>query len=144
MAAPPASPAESDSLMGFPDELTSPTPASTCLSDPLPSMMRDPDLRALLQALPMRSDMEALVLSLEIAHHRDLSSKQTCSCFLTGSPRAKTSLSSLENRVSQLEQTQSLQASHVTTLHMEELEDWSRCNNLRLRGIPEATGQESL
>lgn len=29
-------------------------------------------------------------------------------------------------------------------LHQEEMEDRSRCNNLRLRGLPEATGSEDL
>lgn len=64
----------------------------------------------------------------------------------------ETSLSSLESHVSQLEQapysglTLLSKVTQVTLLqlHMEELEDWSCRNNLRLRGIPEAAGQESL
>lgn len=58
----------------------------------------------------------------------------------------ETTLASLENRISQLEQAQTLQASYVTSLHLhlEELEDWSHHNNLHLQGIPEASGQGSL
>lgn len=37
-----------------------------------PSVLGDPDLRALLQALPTRSDMEAMVSCLEEVHRRDL------------------------------------------------------------------------
>lgn len=109
--------------------------------------MGELDLRALLQALPMRADMEAMVSHLEEVHCRDLklvwTQVQQLSDRLTTD---ETSLASLEDRVSQLEQVQTLQAFHASSLqlHLEELEDRSRHNNLRFRGIPEATGREAL
>lgn len=52
----------------------------------------------------------------------------------------------LETRVQALERAN---ASHMVEsqemqLHLEEMEDRSRRNNLRLRGLPEATGPEDL
>lgn len=147
MAALPASLADSDSLTGFPEYLASQPLASPGLSAPLPSVMGDPDLRAFLQALPTWSDMEVLVLCLEEAHHRDIHSvKADVQLLSERISTGETSLSSLESRVFQLEQAQSRQAAQVTSLqlHMKELKDRSHQNNLRLRGIPEATGQEIL
>lgn len=63
MAALPASPTSSDSLSGFP---------SCSHPGPLPSVMGEQDLRALLQALPTQADMEALVSQMEEACRRDL------------------------------------------------------------------------
>lgn len=55
-------------------------------------------------------------------------------------------LTALEEKIQVLEQTQqahSLEAQEMQ-LHIEEMEDRSRRNNLRLRGIPEAPGPEDL
>lgn len=56
------------------------------------------------------------------------------------------SVSSLENRVAALERSQSSQVANAIDLqlHLEDLEDHSRHNNLRLQGLPEATGTEDL
>lgn len=98
-----------------------------------------------LQAPPTWVDIEALVSRLE--DRRDLQLVQTevqsLSYRLT---TGKMSLASLENRVSQLEQVQTSQVSHVSSLqlHLEELEDLICRNNLWFWGIPEVIGQESL
>lgn len=56
------------------------------------------------------------------------------------------SISSLTQRVSASERSQESQAATAVDLqlHLEDLEDRSRRNNLRLRGLPEATGAEDL
>lgn len=115
----------SDSLTGFPDDLTSPPPAAAGPSASLPSIMRDPDLRAFFQALPKWSDMEALVLRLEETHRRDLHSVRVDVQLLSDRVSTGKMSLSLEHRVSQLAQIQSSQASQVTALqlHMQELED---------------------
>lgn len=58
----------------------------------------------------------------------------------------KASVSSLETKVLALEGFQSSQAATASNLqlHLEELADRSCRNNLRLWGIPEATGSEDL
>lgn len=104
-------------------------------------------IRALLQALPTPADMEALIYRMGETHRRDLQSiridvQSLSDRICTG----ETTQTALEKRVSQLEKAQSLQASHVSSLqlHLEQLAVRSRRNNLRLRGIPEDAGQESL
>lgn len=69
MAAPPSSPASLvtlEPLSGFPETLTSQQPS------PLPPASGDLDLRALLQALLTRMDIEALVYRLEEVHLREI------------------------------------------------------------------------
>lgn len=55
----------------------------------------------------------------------------------------ETNVSALEMR---LKQVQDVQATSILTqqLRLEEMEDRSRRNNLRLRGLPEAMGSEDL
>lgn len=88
--------------------------------------MGDSDLRVLCLEARCR-DIHSVRADVELLSER----------FSTG----ETSISFQERCASQLEQAQSTQAAQVTSLqlHMEELEDRSRHNNLRLRGIPEAT-----
>lgn len=56
------------------------------------------------------------------------------------------SVAALEQRITTLEQGQATHIKWLSAmqLHIEELEDQSRPNNLRLRGLPEATGSENL
>lgn len=58
----------------------------------------------------------------------------------------ETSVAALERQMAAVETQQTAQTATVLTqqLHLEELEDQSRRNNLRLRGLPEATGTEDL
>lgn len=120
------------------------------------SLGEDPDIRALLrvlptkadmEALPTKADMEALVLRVEEQHRRDL--QELCSEVheiderLT---REETLMGALETRVSQLEKAQQRHQDQLAEvqLHAEDLENRSRRQNLRLRGIPKATGPENL
>lgn len=105
------------------------------------------ELHSMLQVLPTRSDIEALILCIEAAHSRDMAVVRTELHSLTDCIDAEeAAASSLELRVSALECSQ---ASQVTTaeemqLLLEELEDCRSRNNLRLQGLPEATGAEDL
>lgn len=107
----------------------------------------DGELRALLQALPMKQDIESLIQRVEEAHHRDIQPVRTEIGALTDRVDAgESSISSLEVRMEALEQANIAQAESAVALqlHLEDLEDRSRRNNLRLRGLPEATGAENL
>lgn len=135
------------------------TPAafrSTMDSPSLPSSSMPEDLRAILQALPTKADIEALpsksdietlILRVEEAHTCDI---QEIRAEIQGiSDRVdsgESSLTILTQRVSALERTQASQTATAVDLqlHMEDLEDRSRRKNLRLRGLPEATGSEDL
>lgn len=107
----------------------------------------DTDLRAMLQALPTRADIETLIQRIEEAHSRDIQEIRTDLHTVTDRVASReTVTAALESRVQALEcandshtrETQEMQ------LHLEKMEDRSRRNNLRLRGIPEATGPEDL
>lgn len=58
----------------------------------------------------------------------------------------ESTVATIERRLSAVEAAQTAQASVILAqqLQLEEVEDRSRQNNLRLRGIPEATGIEDL
>lgn len=60
--------------------------------------------------------------------------------------RGDTSVSVLEVRITQLERAQLIHQDQLAEvqLHVEDLENWSRQNNLRIRGLQEATGPENL
>lgn len=105
------------------------------------------DLRAMLQALPTRADIESLIQRVEEAHRRDIQEVKTeLNTINTRVTTGENLTSALEARVLSLEQARESQAIEVQEmqLHIEEMEDRSRRNNLRLRGIPEATGSEDL
>lgn len=107
----------------------------------------DEDLRSLLQALPTSAHIEALILRIEEAHSRDLTEMRADLHTLADRvANGESSISSLENRVQALEHAQEIHAmeSQEMQLHLEEMEDRSRRNILRLRGIPEAIGPEDL
>lgn len=105
------------------------------------------DIRGLLQALPTRSDIEALILRLEETHRRDIQEvRGEVSTLTERVTSGEASVTSLTDRVAALEQVRDQQRDAAITLqlHLEDMEDRSRRNNLRLRGIPETTSQDSL
>lgn len=71
----------------------------------------DADFRAMLQALPMRSDIEALILRIEEAHRRDIQEVKTELHTITDRLSTRENLiTSLETWVLALEQAQDMQA----------------------------------
>lgn len=87
------------------------------------------------------------MLRLEETHQRDIQEVREDVTALTDRvSTVEASFAVLEGRVAALEQTRDVQQDQTTTLqlHLEEIKDWSRRNNLRLWGLPEATGMESL
>lgn len=123
-----------------------------------PRQVRDlpDDLRAILQALPTKADFEALpsktdietlIQRVEEAHARDIQEiRKEMQTISERVDAGESSISALTQRVKDLEQSRETQAATAVDLqlHLEDLEDRSRRNNLRLRGIPEATGAEDL
>lgn len=123
-----------------------------------PRQVRDlpDDLRAILQALPTKADFEALpsktdietlIQRVEEAHARDIQEiREEMQTISERVDAGESSISALTQRVKDLEQSRETQAATAVDLqlHLEDLEDRSRRNNLRLRGIPEATGAEDL
>lgn len=105
------------------------------------------DIRALLQALPTRSDIETLILRLEETHCRDFQEvKAEVSTLADRVSSGKGSLTALEQQVAGLERERDHQRDTAVALqlHLEEAEDQSRHNNLRLREIPESVDAETL
>lgn len=71
----------------------------------------DEDLRSLLQALPTRADIEALILRIEEAHSREQTEVRADLHTLTDRvANGELSISSLENRVQALEHAQEIHA----------------------------------
>lgn len=107
----------------------------------------DQEIRALLQALPTRTDIGALILRLEETHRRDIQEVRGEDSILTDwVTTGEESVTSLEARVLPLEQTwdQHRETAISLQLHLENVEDQSRRNNLRLRGIPESADVENI
>lgn len=143
----PASPAGSSSSEIYP------TIPPAFLSDPrnslhLPLTYRaDAELKSILQALPMKADIEDLIGRVEATHRKEhCAVKQDVQPLTTRLMAGETSLYMIDQRVTALE---TLKSSHTEAavslqLHLEEMEDQSRQNNLWLRGLPEATGPADL
>lgn len=125
--------------------------ASTSNQGPLPYLQgtfgADEELKAILRALPTRADIEALVGRVEAAHKKEIHEvKQDVKTLSARLTSGESSLESLEQRVSYLETQQKTQSQAAVELQLrlEETEDRSRRNNVRLRGLPEATGPSDL
>lgn len=111
------------------------------------SSQDDSDIKALLQALPTKSDIEAMVLPLEEQLCRDY--QQICSNvhLLDGRlSKGESAVSALELRITQLEQGHSAHQDQLVEeqRHTEDLKNRSRWNNLHLLRLPEANGTENL
>lgn len=107
----------------------------------------DEELRAILQALPTKADIETLIGKVEAAHRKEIRAvKQEVHSLSDRLTVGEASVSEIDRRVSVLESQHRAQAEAAIglQLHMEEMEDRSRRNNLRLRGLPEATGPADL
>lgn len=104
-------------------------------------------IRALLQALPTRMDIEALILRLEETHRRDIQEvRGEVSTLADRITSGEELVTTLERRVLALEQSrgQHRDTAIALELHLEDVEDRIRRQNLRLRGIPEETEMETL
>lgn len=107
----------------------------------------DQDIRALLQALPTRTNIEALILHLEETHHHNIQEvREDVSNIADRVTVGEASFSTLEYRVAALAQSRDYHRDTAIALqlHLEDIEDRSRRNNLRLCGIPEGTDTENL
>lgn len=111
----------------------------------------DQDIRALLQALPTwskiaapptRNDIETLILCLEETHRRDMQeARGEISSIAERVATGAELVESLDGRVLELEQSRDQHRDTAVALqvHLDDIEDQSRHNNLRLRGIPKDT-----
>lgn len=87
-----------------------------------------------------------MVLRIEEAHGRAIQEvREKVQSLAVQVETGEASITSLESRVTALEQTQTSQALTAVDLqlHLEDMEDRSRRNNLRMRGLSEATGRGS-
>lgn len=117
------------------------------IEEDLHSMLRALPTRADLETLPTRADIEAPILQIEEAHNKDIQEvREDLHIVENRVTSGETRISTLEERMQAMEQSQHahLLEAQEMKLHLEEMEDRSRRNNLRLWGIPEATGQEDL
>lgn len=128
-------------------EMEDTPPIQSSIEEDLRSMLRALPTRADLETLPTRADIEALILRIEEAHNKAIQEvREDLHTVENRVTSGENRISTLEERMQAMEQSHqahSLEAQEMQ-LHLEEMEDRSRRNNLRLRGIPEATGQEDL
>lgn len=109
--------------------------------------MRALPTKADTEALPTKSDIEALISWVEEAHACDIQEiRAELQTITERVDTGETSISALAQWVDSLEHSQESQATTAVELQLrlEDLEDRSHRNNLRLRGLPEATGAEDL
>lgn len=109
-----------------------------------PSLDQD---REMLQALLTQAAIEALILRLEETHRREIQEvKGVVSTLTDGVASGEVSMTSLETRVSELERARDQHRDTAVSLemHLEDIEDRSHRNNLRLRGIPEASEAKNV
>lgn len=86
-------------------------------------------------------------MRLEETHRRDIQEvREEVSTLTDHVASREESVSSLAERVAALKQSQDQhrEAAIALQLHLEDVEDRSRCNNLRLRGIPEPADAEDV
>lgn len=121
------------SLAGLPAILDPLAPTSLGPGSLPQTSQEDADIRTLLHTLPTKADMEALVQRMEEQNRHDFQQLHTKVQHLdVRFSKGESSVSSLEKGLAE------------TQIHIEDLENRSRRNNLRLRGLPEATGPENL
>lgn len=103
------------------------SPHRGTMASPQPSEpLLDQDIRSLLQALPTRTDIEALILKLEETHRRDIQEvRGEVSTLAERVSTGETSVALLADRVAALEQARDSQkdAAIALQLHLEDMED---------------------
>lgn len=100
-----------------------------------------PELQALISLLPSKADFEALATRLESTLREDIGTLQQTTAQLTERVDSMESWSNNTDRcIEQLERDRDrLQSALLHSyLHIEDLEDRSLRNNIRVRGLPEA------
>lgn len=139
---------EPDHLTGTPaafqSDMADHTQSWNQLDANLRTLLRALPTRADIEALPTRADIESLILQIEEAHSRDIQEVRTVLHSVSDRVTSgETLVAALETRVQALDRASD---SHIVEaqLNLEEMEDRSRRNNLRLWGLPEATGPEDL
>lgn len=105
------------------------------------------DIRELLRALPTKDDIRTMLVNLEETHRRE--TQETRGEIVAVQARVETLETSAavdDTRIVALEIHQVRQDLQWVSLqlHLEDLEDWGRRNNLRLRGVPEAEEDEDV
>ncbi|KAM9305492.1 uncharacterized protein PAF06_014052 [Gastrophryne carolinensis] len=115
------------------------------------ALMRDLDLdlrsvllplptKADLESIPTKADMETMILRIEKAFWKDLEVVQHNVAAVEDRVAAlENARVATEDRLTHLEQTNDLQATQISNLKIQndDLENRSRRNNLRIRGLPE-------
>lgn len=129
--------------------MLSDTPAALRPPEPSPSLpfsRVDEELRTLLCSLPSKADIEAIAGHLEATHQREVKAVRTEVQVTARVSAGETALTTMDKRLAELEAAQRshMEATIAMQLHMEDLEDRSRRNNVRIKGLPEATGSEDL
>lgn len=114
-------------------------------SSQFPVLQMDATLPALLWALPTRVDIEALISRVDASHPAGYSGAQEGRAVDYGPPVGRGVFPGVPGEPREATSLQTSQSNNVIPLqlHMEEMEDQSSRNNLRLRGLPEDTGTES-
>lgn len=104
----------------------------------------DTKLQSLLQALLIKANIEALIGRVEAAYRKEIwAVKIDVQVLSTRLTTEEATFSTLDCRVSALKTIQNTHTDTAVQLQFH-LEDRSRRNNLRLRGLPETTGAADL
>ncbi|KAM5194348.1 uncharacterized protein ACMZJ9_022866 [Mantella aurantiaca] len=142
------------SFLEIPVDLTTQTPpsphqdnmaSSTSASS---SVLQMPvEIIEILNRLPSKEDIHSLIKTVEDNHRKEmLALKQDVSKVGSRVQNLEESMTKLDATILQLTQSSTLQISYISQLQLQidDQEDRERCNNLRLRGIPEATTNNDL
>lgn len=105
------------------------------------------DVGELFRSLPTKEDIKAMISNLEDAHCREVQEiRSEITTINTRVDGADSFAAATEARLERLERIQAKQEETIKdlTLHIEDLEDRGRRNNLRIKGLPEPEGREDL
>ncbi|XP_069812865.1 uncharacterized protein [Dendropsophus ebraccatus] len=131
---------------GSPSRMESDTPVGDPLTAAAPVTLLS-EVRALLQALPTRTELTGQLSHMEERHGKDMADLKSAVAAIT------TSISSLESRHTELDKAITAVAPRVDAheavlrdliTHVDDLENRGRRNNVKVRGLPEDIGPERL
>lgn len=126
---------------------TSGPPPLLPLDVALVTLQRHPELQALLSLLPSKQDMQLLANDLKAAWWQDLRMAKSDILDLQDRvQKLETSHPSVQHLLSDLQASSTAKAMHQQHLdvHLDDLENCSRQNNVRIQGLPETICTQDL
>lgn len=105
------------------------------------------DLRSHILALPTWADLEGFMTRMEKAFRKDIEDLQADTAHIGGRVEAlEVSVEDITPTLQALETRCTMQDQRIDSLlyQLDDVENWSRRVNIRIRGLPEATGPRDI